>query len=364
MKKSLLYLFLLLCSSGIAQVLQSENFNALTVGNVGTDITGATAGQGGWSTFSTNNGPAGTTTNSINSSNSNFRVVSNGFASSNGLEIESGEGNYGSRFMWKEGLDTSWGSRTSGNDIIEVEYSFFTGPTTTSRTQVGMRIYGLDNSTTPPSTRTLNGFVYTTNTRVLSGVCYLNNGGTPGTFTITLQTGELILNENTWYTIGCSYNTTTGETLWKTSPTAAVSSLPAATRIPNLVPVEVDFVSIVVGPNPTSTPPVPANTIASSIIFDNYISRASSTNTLLSLEESIKVDSFLIYPNPTSSILNISNPNSVEIKNISVVDINGRIVKNQSDSLSQINVSDLNAGVYFVTIEAAEGKTTKKFIKQ
>jgi hypothetical protein len=73
---------------------------------------------------------------------------------------------------------------------------------------------------------------------------------------------------------------------------------------------------------------------------------------------------FSIYPNPTSSILNISNPNNVEIKSISVVDINGRIVKNQSDSLSQINVSDLNAGVYFVTIEAAEGKTTKKFIKQ
>jgi hypothetical protein len=73
---------------------------------------------------------------------------------------------------------------------------------------------------------------------------------------------------------------------------------------------------------------------------------------------------FSIYPNPTSSVLNISNPNSLEIKNISVVDINGRIVKNQSDSLSQINVSDLNAGVYFITIEAAEGKTTKKFIKQ
>lgn len=73
---------------------------------------------------------------------------------------------------------------------------------------------------------------------------------------------------------------------------------------------------------------------------------------------------FSIYPNPTSSILNISNPYNVEIKNISVVDINGRIVKKQLNSLSQINVSDLNAGVYFVTIEAAEGKTTKKFIKQ
>jgi hypothetical protein len=73
---------------------------------------------------------------------------------------------------------------------------------------------------------------------------------------------------------------------------------------------------------------------------------------------------FNIYPNPTKDLLNISNSNNFEIKNISVTDINGRTVKNQAGSLNQINVADLNAGVYFVTIEAAEGKTTKKFIKQ
>ena len=40
------------------------------------------------------------------------------------------------------------------------------------------------------------------------------------------------------------------------------------------------------------------------------------------------------------------------------------MVKNQAGSLTQINVSDLNAGVYFVTIETNEGKATKKFMKQ
>jgi hypothetical protein len=73
---------------------------------------------------------------------------------------------------------------------------------------------------------------------------------------------------------------------------------------------------------------------------------------------------FYIYPNPTSNVLNISNTNNIEIKNIFVSDINGRVVKNEIGSLTQINVSDLNSGVYFVTIEAAEGKTTQKFIKQ
>lgn len=103
----------------------------------------------------------------------------------------------------------------------------------------------------------------------------------------------------------------------------------------------------------------PANATGThAIIIDNFV-----VTEVLGTDE-FSESKFSIYPNPTSSILNISNTNNVEIKSISVVDINGRIVKNQSDSLSQINVSDLNAGVYFVTIEAAEGKTTKKFIKQ
>ena len=94
-------------------------------------------------------------------------------------------------------------------------------------------------------------------------------------------------------------------------------------------------------------------------LFLDSISLTTNLSTISNLISNIN-----IYPNPTENFLNISNPNNVEIKSISVVDINGRIVKNQSNSLSQINVSDLNAGVYFVTIEAAEGKTTKKFIKQ
>lgn len=93
-----------------------------------------------------------------------------------------------------------------------------------------------------------------------------------------------------------------------------------------------------------------------------FLDSISLTTNLSSNDNSIS--SLSIYPNPATTMLNISNTNNVEIKNISVTDINGRVVKNETGSLTQINVSDLNAGVYFVTIEAAEGKTTKKFIKQ
>ncbi|HBD27293.1 T9SS type A sorting domain-containing protein [Flavobacterium sp.] len=93
-----------------------------------------------------------------------------------------------------------------------------------------------------------------------------------------------------------------------------------------------------------------------------FLDSISLTTNLSSTDN--QISSLEIYPNPTTSVLNISNNNNLDIKNISVVDVNGRTVKNQAGSLTQINVSDLNAGVYFVTIEAAEGKTTKKFIKQ
>jgi hypothetical protein len=101
--------------------------------------------------------------------------------------------------------------------------------------------------------------------------------------------------------------------------------------------------------------------------FDNYGSGFNIDDISIEVpasSDSFNLNSISLYPNPAKDFLNISNTNNVEIKNISVTDINGRVIKNETGSLTQINVSDLNAGVYFVTIEAAEGKTTKKFIKQ
>jgi bifunctional DNase/RNase len=75
------------------------------------------------------------------------------------------------------------------------------------------------------------------------------------------------------------------------------------------------------------------------------------------------MNNFDIYPNPTSNVLNISNSNNTEINSISISDLNGRVIKN-AKGVTSVNVSDLNAGVYFVTIETTEGKSTKKFIKE
>ncbi|WP_313807381.1 T9SS type A sorting domain-containing protein [Flavobacterium sp.] len=351
MKRKLLLISTFVSCIATAQVLQTENFNGLTVGNVGTDITGVTAGQGSWFTFSTN-GTAPTT--STNAGNANFQIVASGNNSSNGLLFQGPNGDKGSRFMWKDGLPAAWAGRTTGNNIIEVEYDFFTGSTTTSTAQSGIRLFGMDGT----NSRVLCGYVYNSNTRLLQGVAYLNNGGVFNTFLITLQTGGLILNADTWYRIGFGYDTTTGEPYWKFNSSPSVSVNPVNFAGP-FQPEEVDFVMGV--PN--------TNTVSSNITFDNYVSRASNTDTLLGTNDfnSLSASKFTVYPNPVNNIVNISNTANIQIEKVSLTDVNGRIVKTvNAGSLTdvQVNVSELNSGVYFMNIETNEGSATKKIVKQ
>ncbi|WP_026976957.1 T9SS type A sorting domain-containing protein [Flavobacterium tegetincola] len=366
MKRILLSLTLVASSIAFSQTLQSENFNTYTIGNMSTDFTANTPGQGSWLTLSSN-GTEPTT--STNAAVTNFQVVSNGNMGTNGLQITSPNGDKGSRYMWKNGLDVSWANRTAGNNIIEIEYDFFTGAETESRTQVGMRLYGIQLVQDIPTTRTPVGFAYSTNTRVLSGVAYAANGATNGTFLINLGTTPLVLASNTWYTIGCSYNTITGEAMWKTSPSAAPISLPEANRIPNMTPTEVDYLQVAVSANAAATPPVPANTATSTIIFDNYISRASATSTLLSSSnfDIVGNDVISVYPNPAADVLNLAIKGSETINSAKVLDLNGRQIftktfNNVSDA--QIDVNDLSSGLYLISITSGENTVTKKFLKQ
>ena len=82
--------------------------------------------------------------------------------------------------------------------------------------------------------------------------------------------------------------------------------------------------------------------------------------------DNVLAGSFSVYPNPAKDILNISNSIGAEINSVTVSDINGRTVKQVAVNgvESQINIADLNAGVYFVNITSTEGSLTKKIVKQ
>lgn len=349
MKKLLLTLLTLTAGTVSAQLLQTENFNTLNLGNVGTDITGATPGQDNWLTFSSN-GTAPTT--GTNAANENFQIVATGNASSNGLKITSSDGNKGSRFMWKDGFDAIWATRTTGNNILEVEYDMYTGSATSSTAQVGVRLYGADGT----NSRVLGGFVYNVGSRVLNGVAYLNNGGTFGTFLINLTAAPgLVLDADTWYRIGFAYNTTTGEVIFKTN--TVYTGLNAANWVGPFDPTEVDFVSAV-----PST-----NTVVSDLTFDNLTVKATATEGLLGTTEIQGLENTIaIYPNPTNNVVNVKG-NNVGFTAVSFTDINGRVVKTvnvDTTSETEISISELNSGVYFMNITTDSGVVTKKIVKQ
>lgn len=73
---------------------------------------------------------------------------------------------------------------------------------------------------------------------------------------------------------------------------------------------------------------------------------------------------FTVSPNPASNVLNIANNSNIEVNAIQITDMNGRTVKEVKGMSNQINVAELNAGVYFLKITTAQGTGTTKIIKK
>jgi len=74
-------------------------------------------------------------------------------------------------------------------------------------------------------------------------------------------------------------------------------------------------------------------------------------------------ENFTMYPNPTTDVLNITSKNGLNVNEIRISDLTGKVVKVQKDA-STINVSDLATGTYLIDITTNEGKATSKFIKK
>ncbi len=73
-----------------------------------------------------------------------------------------------------------------------------------------------------------------------------------------------------------------------------------------------------------------------------------------------------MYPNPSTGIVNLSGKNNVAINTIQLTDLNGRVVRNinaNGVSETQINISELTSGVYFLNIQTDSGTGSTKIVK-
>lgn len=80
---------------------------------------------------------------------------------------------------------------------------------------------------------------------------------------------------------------------------------------------------------------------------------------------SFEVSGLSIYPNPINDMFIIQNENNIGISDLTITDVNGRTVKviNVNSIENEINISDLNSGIYFINITNDNGLAVKKIIK-
>ena len=350
MKKLLLSITLALSVQCInAQVLESDNFTALTVGNIGTDLTAATAGQGGWYIF---NGAA-----------TDYQVVSRPAPYGNVLQL-TGESTAATttRYINKTALATTWGTRTVGNDILEVEFDLNTGAISASRNTFQCRLYS-DLGLTLVGIYLDKNYATTAAPTVLfpnslRGLARYTAGTPPATGAYSFGLGttalpNLVYPNDTWIRVGFSFNQTTGEVLWK-GPSLNGFIMGAGTA---LVPGEIDFL----------VTNIAGNTVAATAFIDNYVARASSTDTLLGVETRTRTVAVSTYPNPTVDVINVYNSNNLELSSYKVIDLKGTVIKSGvlNNTLDQkINVSELSQGVYMLKLNTTDNTTiTKKIVK-
>jgi hypothetical protein len=67
-----------------------------------------------------------------------------------------------------------------------------------------------------------------------------------------------------------------------------------------------------------------------------------------------------VYPNPTMGEINVTA--DVPIQRLILTNLAGQILLNEQNS--SLNMCDLSAGTYFLSIETASGKSVRKIIKQ
>ncbi|MCF2218948.1 T9SS type A sorting domain-containing protein [Chryseobacterium sp. PS-8] len=334
MKKILLFISGILSVGSIyGQVIDSQNFNSLTAGNVGTNFTGASTGQGGYYL--------------LNGAASDYQIATIDAAHANSLKVTAGPGyaatsdpnnHYAIKLV---GVNA-----TTGNDIIKATCSFYTG---SANGTGSVYITLFDDGTTPS---VIISLIYNVATKSITAGGTLSNAGTRGFFGI--KTLGAIYPANTWVTVGMAYNMTTGVMNWYTPQESYTFSSPPAgyTLIPGLD----------VGQYRTYNINASGNSVAYNWAIDDF-NLSYSNNTILATKEDVSNTKEIIdiYPNPAKDIVTIEGKN--KILSVYVYDLSGKRI-DLPLSGNKVNVSGLANGNYLLGIKTEEGFVTKKLIKE
>lgn len=102
--------------------------------------------------------------------------------------------------------------------------------------------------------------------------------------------------------------------------------------------------------------------IAATLDVDNVEAVAALLSTSDFVEQ--KID-FKVYPNPVAEELFLNIPSYFSNNKVEIYDVTGKqLMVRKSDSLLDIDVRNLNSGIYFIKLETSKGSSIKRFLKQ
>ena len=104
--------------------------------------------------------------------------------------------------------------------------------------------------------------------------------------------------------------------------------------------------------------------------YDDYIQTYSFENEHIkdcsfknmNIDDRIREDNIIIYPNPAKDVIYIDNIENLDINFISIVNIQGQTIKQYETKINQIDVSNIDAGLYFIKISTSKGNIMQKII--
>lgn len=77
----------------------------------------------------------------------------------------------------------------------------------------------------------------------------------------------------------------------------------------------------------------------------------------------ITLEPFMIYPNPVENILNIAALNGFNNSTFQLFSIDGKLVKEKTVLSETVDISALEAGIYFIEVSDGTSVTRKRFVK-
>ncbi len=356
MKKCLLILTTILCfNSTYSQALYTENFDNYNIGNLGIDPSGITPGQGGWLTenFTGTTAPSNSYFSIISEpTKGNVLMLSSSGATSNDVGV----------IAKKVNIDSLINLRTPGNNVIKFEIDYYTGTNQPTSTYAHRIILG-DNAT---------GNILVASNQLIDYNFFSKNGwfdvsGKDLTQNIKLDKNASpysILPFSTWVTLIVYLDYNNKKAYFETPyfNTIAVADFLKTSTSTNLIE---DFKPTVLGLVFTTKR---GTTTVDNNKYDNI--KITALNAVPSYV--LSTDNFLtqklnVYPNPATTIINITNKENIGVEQIDIFDISGKKVQSQNfnnENEVQLNLGGFAAGTYLLYIKTNEGTAIEKVVKK